>query len=154
MLIGMPGSGKSTVGKQLADQLKRAFVDADTEIVEKAGKTIPEIFAEVGEAGFRTLETQVLSELGKRSSLIIATGGGCVTREENYQLLHQNGRIFWLQRDIFSLPTDGRPLSQADKLEEMYRIRKPLYERFADRSADNNGDPAETVRAILAMEEE
>ncbi len=153
ILIGMPGSGKSTVGTMLAEKLNRKFLDADTAIIEKAGKPIPEIFSQSGESGFRELETLVLRELGKQSGLIIATGGGCVTREENYPLLRQNGHIIWLQRDIQQLPTDGRPLSQANKLSEMYQIRKPMYERFADCSVNNNGTPEQTIRQILKMED-
>lgn len=149
ILIGMPGSGKSTVGLALSETLGRRFVDADAEIVKAAGMPIPEIFAQQGESGFRAIETQVLSELGKQSGLILSTGGGCVTREENYQPLHQNGTIFCLTRDLSKLPTDGRPLSQAGHLEEMYRIRKPLYERFADHIIDNNGSPNAAVTAIL-----
>lgn len=149
VLIGMPGSGKSTVGQALAEQLGRSFVDADAEIVKVAGKSIPDIFAESGESGFRAIETQVLAQLGKRSGLIIATGGGCVTREENYPLLHQNGTIVWLKRDIELLPTEGRPLSVAGALQEMYRIRKPMYQRFADCTIENSGDIQSTVTKIL-----
>ena len=150
VLIGMPGSGKSTIGALLAKKLGRTLVDADAEIEQLAGKTIPEIFAQDGEDAFRNWETQVLAELGKRSGLVIATGGGCVTRQRNYPLLHQNGSIVWLRRDIQVLPTDGRPLSQANDLGVMYTKRKPLYEAFADFSADNNGTPDATVSAILA----
>ena len=154
ILIGMPGSGKSTVGAILAQKTGKQLVDADTYLVEKAGKTIPEIFAEGGEAAFRALETEVLNELGKRSGLILATGGGCVTREENYGLLRQNGRIFCLNRDLEKLPTDGRPLSQATGLSEMYRIRKPLYDRFADHQINNNGSPEAAAEEILKLWEE
>ena len=149
ILIGMPGCGKSTIGQLLAQKLNRKFVDADAAIVAHAGMTIPEIFAQQGESGFRKLETQVLSELGKQSGTILATGGGCVTRPENYPLLHQNGTIIWLKRNIDQLPTDGRPLSQAGKLAQMYQLRKPLYEQFADWSVENAGDPATTVSQIL-----
>ena len=154
ILIGMPGCGKSTIGKLLAEVLNRQFIDADAVITEQARKPIPEIFAESGESGFRAWETKVLGELGKQSGLIIATGGGCVTREENYPLLHQNGKIIWLQRDITKLPKDGRPLSQAGKLQDMYQIRKPLYEHFADFTVDNNQAAAQTVNDILRMEVE
>lgn len=154
ILVGMPGCGKSTVGKLLAEKLGKQFVDADEELVKTFGKSIPDIFAEEGEAGFREKETQILRELGKKSGLVIATGGGCVTQERNYPLLHQNGTIFWLKRDIAALPTDGRPLSQSNKLEEMYSIRKPMYEAFADFSVDNNGGPEDSVRQIqIALEE-
>ena len=149
VLIGMPGCGKSTVGKLLAKKLNRQFVDADAQIAENAGMSIPEIFETMGEIGFRAIESQVLAELGQKSSLVIATGGGCVTRDENYPSLHQNGTIYWLQRDIRDLATDGRPLSKTGKLEEMYQIRKPLYEQFADHIVNNTGTPMQTVKTIL-----
>ena len=95
-----------------------------------------------------------MAELGKRSGLILATGGGCVTREENYPLLRQNGSIFCLERDLEKLPTDGRPLSQSTKLAEMYRIRKPLYNRFADYAINNNGSPDAAAEDILKRWEE
>ena len=150
----MPGCGKSTVGKALADILGRSFVDADAKIVQLAGKPIPRIFAEDGEEVFREYETRVLAELGKQSCLVIATGGGCVTRQRNYPLLHQNSRILWLKRDLASLATDGRPLSQANKLTQMYEVRRPLYEAFADCAVDNNGPLEETIRAIRTKLEE
>lgn len=150
VLIGMPGSGKSTIGALLAKTLGRPMADSDRKIVELAGKTIPEIFAEDGEAAFRQLETAALEELGKLSCFVIATGGGCVTQPQNYPLLHQNSCIIYLDRDICKLPTDGRPLSQVNKLSDMYAIRKPMYEAFADFTVDNNGTPEETVNKIIA----
>lgn len=149
ILIGMPGCGKSTIGALLAQRTGKELVDADTSIVQKAGKSIPEIFAQDGENHFRNIETQVLSELGKCSGLVIATGGGCVTRKENYPLLHQNGRIIWLKRELSELPTDGRPLSQAGKLSEMYKVRAPQYDAFADLTVQNNTSPNETADEIL-----
>ena len=148
-LIGMPGSGKTTVGKLLAEKLERKFMDADVRLEEAAGRSIPEIFRQDGEAVFRRMETQVLQELGKQSGLILATGGGCVTQERNYPLLHQNSIVIWLRRDLVSLPTVGRPLSQVNSLWDMYQTRKPMYETFADHIVDNNGTPGETVREIL-----
>ena len=148
VLIGMPGCGKTTVGKALADKLGRQFFDADAEIAKKANMSIPEIFAKEGEDGFRSREIKVLSELGKQSGLVIATGGGCVTQAVNHSNLHQNGRIFWLKRQISQLPTDGRPLSQKGNLEEMYRIRKPLYEKFADVIIENE-TVEKTVQQIM-----
>ena len=152
VLIGMPGCGKSTLGKLLAERTGKQFVDTDAEIVRKAGIPIPQIFATVGEEGFRKLETEVLSDLGKESGLIIATGGGCVTRPNNYNLLHQNGHIIWIQRQISNLPTDGRPLSQQNNLETMFAVRKPLYEQFADFSVINDGSLEKTITAILQKE--
>ena len=110
--------------------------------------SIPDIFARCGEDEFRRLETEAIAQLGKRSGIIIATGGGCVTRAENYPLLHQNSAIFWLKRDISALPTDGRPRSQTGKLETMYEVRRPLYARFADHVIDNNGPLGDAVTAI------
>lgn len=151
ILVGMPGSGKSTIAALLAEQLGRSIVDADQKVIELAGKSIPDIFAEDGEAIFRQWETQALSDLGKKSQLIIATGGGCVTQQRNYPLLHQNGMIFWLQRELDLLPTDGRPLSQIQKLSDMYAMRKPMYEAFSDYQIDNNGTCQESIHQILSI---
>ena len=148
ILIGMPGCGKSTVAAALGERLGRPVLDADQVIAEQAGMSIPEIFARQGEAGFRALETRVLAELGKRSGILLATGGGCVTREDNYPLLHQNGTIFWLQRSLDALPTQGRPISQATPLDALFARREPLYRRFADRIIDNNGPLAETLKQM------
>lgn len=153
VLIGMPGCGKTTIGRLLAAKNGKSFVDADEMIVQKAGKTIPEIFSDNGETVFRAMETQVLEELGKQSGLVIATGGGCITQQRNYPLLHQNSRIIWLKRDISLLPTDGRPLSQSTQLQEMYKARKPLYEKFADDTIVNDGSPDLIAAQIAALED-
>ena len=154
VLIGMPGCGKSTVGKALAAQLGKKFTDADLITEEIAGMPIPEIFDRFGEDIFRNYETAALSKLGMLSGLVIATGGGCVVRERNYPLLHQNSTIVWLKRNISSLPTDGRPLSQQQKLSEMYQIRKPLYEAFADYEINNDGNLIETINQVTAIRED
>ncbi len=151
VLIGMPGCGKSTIGQLLSEKTGKTFVDADAEIIKIAQKTIPRIFAEDGEEVFRSLETQVLAELGKQSGLVIATGGGCVTRGRNYPLLHQNGTIFWLRRELDRLPTEGRPLSIAGNIEEMYQARQTLYSQFADHAIENNGTAEDAVNAILEV---
>ena len=150
ILIGMPGCGKSTVGKCLAEQLGRPLYDADGEIVKAIGCSIPDFFAKEGEVAFRRVETEVLAELGKKSGCIIATGGGCVTRPENYPLLHQNGKLIWLQRDITRLPKDGRPISQRTDLQSLYEARKACYERFCDIMIENDRTLQETARQILA----
>ena len=154
VLIGMPGCGKSTIGLLLAQRLGRKFVDADEEIIRLAGKSIPEMFAQDGETAFRRWETTALEDLGKQSGLVIATGGGCVTQKRNYPALHQNGNLVWLERALSLLPTDGRPLSQANRLEEMYTVRKPMYASFADVRVENAGSPEETVTEILSKLEE
>lgn len=151
VLVGMPGCGKTTIANLLSQKLDRTVIDADEEIVKLAGKTIPEIFHEDGEAVFRDYETRVLSELGKQSQLIIATGGGCVTERRNYSLLHQNSNIFWLNRNIQLLPTTGRPLSQSIPLDEMFSVRKPFYEVFSDYIVDNNGSCESTVNQIISI---
>ena len=154
VLIGMPGCGKSTIGHLLAQKTGRRFVDADQALEQSAGCNIPEIFANGGETAFRDLETKTLAEFGRESGLVIATGGGCVTKERNYPLLHQNGTIFWIRRDLGLLPTDGRPLSQSGKLTDMYHVRKPLYESFADHTIDNNGSIEAAVQSVIQILEE
>lgn len=149
ILVGMPGCGKSTIGIALSKLLGRSFVDADEFLVENVRRSIPDIFAQDGEDTFRRLETESLSELGKRSGQVIATGGGCVTRKENYPLLHQNGTIVWLQRPIEQLPTDGRPLSQKTNLAAMYRTRAPMYEAFSDCIVRNDSDTISVARKIM-----
>ena len=144
LLIGMPGSGKSTLGKILAKRLSRPFFDTDEEIVRLADKPIPEIFKEQGETGFRKLETQVLTELCKKSGTIIATGGGCVTVRENIPILSQNSVVVWLKRDLEQLPTEGRPLSLNADLQRMYEVRRPLYINCADIQVNND----DTVDAV------
>ena len=148
VLIGMPGCGKSSIARALGRTLGRPVVEADALIAEAAGCSIPEIFEREGEAGFRARETAVLREQGKRSGIILSTGGGCVTREENYDLLHQNGTIVWLQRETTRLPKEGRPISLRSDLGELYEKRRPCYERFADLVIDNNGSVRETAERI------
>lgn len=154
ILIGMPGCGKTTVGGILAQKTGKTFYDADALICQLAGRSIPEVFQEEGEDGFRRWETEALRQLGQLSGAVIATGGGCVTRAENYPLLHQNGTIFWLQRDIGLLPTDGRPLSQKNNLAQMYETRKPLYQAFSHRIVCNDGAAEETAGHILQIWED
>lgn len=151
VLVGMPGCGKSTVGRLAAARLSRPFFDADSLIAEQAGMSIPDIFAAEGESGFRRRETAVLAELGKRSGAVIATGGGCVTRPENYPLLHQNGIIIWLQRELSRLPSEGRPLSQRHSAEALYAQRKDKYAAFADCTVTSCDAVADTVAAVLEV---
>lgn len=144
LLIGMPGSGKSTLGKILSKQLSRPFYDTDEEIIRLANKPIPDIFKEQGESGFRKLETQVLTETCKKSGTIIATGGGCVTVRENIPILSQNSVVVWLKRDLEQLPAEGRPLSLNADLQRMYEVRRPLYINCADIQINND----DTVDAV------
>lgn len=151
VLVGMPGCGKSTLAAALGEALGRPVVEADALIAQAAGCSIPEIFAREGEEGFRHRESEVLREQGKRSGIVLSTGGGCVTREENYEALHQNGTIVWLRRDLAALPKEGRPISLRSDLGELFEQRRACYERFADCTVDNNGSVDETLRAILEV---
>ena len=150
VLIGMPGSGKSTLGRLAARLLSRPFLDADTIIAEKAGMSIPEIFEKEGEAGFRRRETEVLSELGKQSGVVIATGGGAVLRQENVPLLRQNGWICRLRRPVEELPMEGRPLSASlQRLKEMEVEREPYYATAADETLTNAGEPETLAKQLV-----
>ena len=154
VLVGMPGCGKTTIGHLLADKTGRRFVDTDDCIVEKLGCSIPEFFAAHDEAEFRAVEAQAIAEAGMQSGLVIATGGGCVTREENYPSLRQNGAIFFLMRDLSLLPIAGRPLSQRNSPEALYEARLPLYRRFADCEIENAGAPEDAAAQILEAYDE
>lgn len=149
VLIGMPGSGKTTIGKNLAASLHREFVDTDQLIVQKVGMSIPAYMELFGIEKFRQEEAAVIREVCKRSGLVIATGGGCVTQEENYNPIRQNGKVIWIQRAIADLPTDGRPLSQAGTLQAMYEVRRPLYSRFCDITVNNDDTVTTAIQAIL-----
>lgn len=149
VLIGMPGCGKTTVGKALARLTGKKFVDTDALIEAEAGKTIPDIFATEGEDAFRKLEHEVICRVGAEHGQIIATGGGAVTRQENQYSLEQNGRIVWLQRSLEELPTTGRPLSHKDSLAEMYRARESLYRCFSDMQIPNDGTPDEVAATMI-----
>ena len=137
MLIGMPGCGKTTVGQALAQRLGRKLVDTDVLIEEEAGRTIPEIFAQDGEEAFRRLEHEILCRVSRESGLVIATGGGVVTRPENLDPLRQNSTVIFLRRPLDQLPVDGRPISQANNLETLYQRRLPLYQQASDWAVDN-----------------
>jgi shikimate dehydrogenase len=124
-------------------------MDVDEKIEQGTGRSIPQILTQDGELAFRNLEANMLKRLGKQSGLIIATGGGCVLRPENYDALRQNGIVIWLKRSLASLPTDGRPLSNKTTAEEMYKEREPLYAGFSDLSVHNDQSPEQTVQSII-----
>lgn len=151
ILIGMPGSGKSTIGAMVAKALGRQFVDTDHLIVERVKMSIPDYMEKYGLERFRQEESSVIRDISKQSGLIIATGGGCVTREDNYRPLHQNGTVIWVNRPICKLSTEGRPLSVSGNLEDMYTARSPLYSHFADLQIDNDAEPEKAVETILKV---
>jgi len=148
VMIGMPGSGKSTVGALLAEISGRELIDTDEMVVSTAGMSIPDIFAAEGEDGFRRREREAVWEAGMKSGAVIVTGGGVVIDSRNYASLHQNGRIYWLLRDISALEKTGRPLSANTDLYAMERERRPYYEAFADVRIENNAAPGDAARAI------
>ncbi|MBR4205413.1 MAG: shikimate kinase [Clostridia bacterium] len=149
-LIGMPGAGKSTLGRALARQLGRDFVDLDDEIVKAAGKPIPEIFAEDGEPAFRDLESACLAQISARSSLVIATGGGAVIRAENRRLLRQNSTAVLLRRPLGELDSNGRPLSKLHSAEELWAARRAYYESAADAEITVEPDVSRSLEKLLA----
>ena len=148
VLIGMPGCGKSTIGNALEKLTGRPQVDLDAEIVKKAGKPIPEIFAEGGEDAFRKIESEVVREQGAQRGVILVTGGGVVTRAENYAPLRSNGRIYQICRPVEELSREGRPLSIGANLNEMAAVRMPLYQKFADAAVENNRTPEAAAEEI------
>ena len=148
VLIGMPGCGKSTLGRCLARRLGKEFLDLDRLVEERAGKTIPAIFAGEGEDAFRALESQVVREAGSRTGCVLSTGGGVVTRRENFAPLRQNGVIVHVTRPLSLLSTAGRPVSQSMELGELWERRAPLYAAFADVTVDNSGPLEETLDNI------
>lgn len=150
VLIGMPGSGKTSVGLLSAQMLGREFVDTDALVCERAGMTIPELFARQGEDGFRALEAQAVAEAGRRSGLVIATGGGAVLRRENADALRQNGFVVLLRRPLWALGTEGRPLSTDIRtLSRMQTERAPAYARCANAVVDNETTIEEAAAAVM-----
>ena len=139
VLIGMPGTGKSLIGKLLAELTGKTLQDTDAKIKEEAKMTIPEIFEKEGETGFRDRESAICKKLGKERNLIIATGGGAILRPENVDALRQNGTLVHITRSIDKLPTRGRPLSKnIETLKKMEAQRMPLYKAAADITFRNN----------------
>ena len=148
VLIGMPGAGKTVVGKALAAIMQRECIDTDALIVQKAGMSIAEIFAKYGEKAFREMESSVVADVSKKSGVILTMGGGVVLSQQNIALLRQNGRLYWLQRPLSQLARKGRPLSI--DIEAMYAQRKPLYQSASDAQMINDGvgvrETAEKIR--------
>lgn len=150
VLIGMPGCGKTTVGRILARRSGKRFVDTDAEMQKALGHSAAEIIVQYGEEFFRRLESMIIASAGKESGCVIATGGGAVTVRENYYSLHQNGRIYCLSRDLRLLETEGRPLSvNVSVLEKLLAVRQADYHRFADVNVDNNGSAEAAAKVIM-----
>ena len=149
VLIGMPGCGKSTVGRALAEAMGRRFVDLDAEIERAAGVPIPEIFARQGEGAFRDIECEQAARVGSDKALVIAAGGGAVKRGDTMRSLIQNGEAIWLRRPVERLALSGRPLSKdIETVKRMEVERAPLYQAWSAAAVDNDGDVDQAVRRV------
>lgn len=159
VLIGMPGSGKTTVGEFLSNALKRPVIDTDSFISVKAKKTIPELF-EKGEETFRSAETEAIQELAERENTIIPTGGGCILKEENMDALGQNGTIIFIDRSVENIIQDieesNRPLlaNGKERLYSLYQERIELYKKYADITVENTSTIDELLKKIIASLDE
>ena len=156
VLIGMPGSGKTSVGKLLAEMLDRTFLDLDQAVEESAGKSIPGIFAEEGEEAFRQKETACARQAAARTGLVIATGGGIVLREENMEALSATGTVVFLDRtveEICGSDLSGRPLigGDLDRVRALYDQRIGLYRRFAQLTVGSHHAPEQVAREISSL---
>lgn len=152
VFVGMPGCGKTSIGKAYASLVKRSFLDTDI-FVEQAGMPIPEIFEKYGEEAFRDKETAAIGMLSSMSEKVIATGGGAVKREKNVELMKQNGVVVYLKRDLDKLSTEGRPLSQGgdEKIRQLYEERHALYENAADVVIETHEDVEECADRLYKM---
>lgn len=150
VLIGMPSSGKTTVGAILADSLCREIIDLDDEIEKRIGCTIAEFFKSHTEKEFRDVETEITKEISRKNGVIIATGGGCILRKENVDALKSNGRLYFLDRDLESLtPTDSRPLAtKKEAIKKLYNERYHIYINVSDVRIDANLTPNEEAEII------
>ena len=151
VLTGFMGVGKSTIGKLLSEKLGFGFCDTDKEIEKNSNMSISEIFEKYGETKFREIETKVIKEIAKKQNLIIATGGGAILKKENVDALKQNGKLFFLDRDLKKLKyTSSRPLSSSiDALKNLYKIRYPIYKDVCDVRIDANCKINDVVNKIL-----
>ena len=150
VIIGMPGSGKTSTGLALSRITGRECIDIDDKIIEFAGMSIPEIFSQHGEPAFRNIESTVIRMAGMETGKIIVTGGGSVLKKQNYGPLHQNGCIFQIDRDIDLLSTEGRPLSCSREAVAMMMLKRaPLYRQFRDAKISNDRTIEETASAVL-----
>ena len=151
VLVGMPGSGKTTVGTKLAQLLNREVIDSDDEIVKDVHMTIPEYFEKYGEVEFRDRESEVTERLAQKNGVVIATGGGAVLRDKNVKMLRRNGVIVFLDRSIDNiLPTEDRPLSRdREALQKRYNERYPIYCAAADIHISAGGSVDEVAERVI-----
>lgn len=153
VLIGMPGSGKSTYGKLIAKELNKEFYDTDKVFEETFGSTPKQVILEKGEPAFRDMESEIVAKLSSKLGVVIATGGGAVLLENNRKLLKANGTVLFIDRDISLLPTDGRPLSKEYGVQKLYEEREPIYRETADITIKTDGTTIikEAVKDIIEL---
>lgn len=153
VLIGMPSCGKSTVGKKLAQYLNKKFIDVDDKIIEKINMDIASYFKKYGETSFREIESQVIEEISKENSIVISTGGGSILKENNVRYLKQNGKLFFLDRDVENLLTsDDRPLSSSlNDLLKRYEERYPIYNKVCDVKINGNLSVDKVINEIVGV---
>ena len=151
VLIGMPASGKSTVGRIIAEKLGRDLIDTDDEIVKSTSSTIPEIFKNQGEARFRDIESEVIEEISTTTGAVIATGGGAILRAKNVEALKKFGKVYFIDRPLKSLiPTADRPLSSSiEDIKKRYLERYDIYTLHADKIIDASGDAQSVAELVL-----
>lgn len=156
-LTGMPGSGKTVLGRALADRLNRAFIDLDEEIEKTSGRSISKIFEEDGEAGFRALETEALRGASERIGAVVSTGGGIVLREENWRIMDDTGLVLFIDRPPKLIAKDvnpgHRPLLQGDpnKIFDLYRARETLYRGRCHIMIPNAGDAQSALETLVSV---
>ncbi len=151
VLIGMPGSGKTTIGKELGTLTGRAVIDTDELIKAAIGCNPGDYLREHGEEAFRKIESDLLTRFRKTTGLILSTGGGAVLRSENVECLREHGILVWIRRPLEDLDIQGRPLSQQKPIEELYAEREPLYRDAADLILDNTSSPEEAADLLLLL---
>ena len=150
VLVGMPGCGKTTIGNAVANLSGKAFIDCDDEFKKKFGISPAQAIETLGEEKFRQMECEITLDVGKLTNCVIATGGGIVTQKENCDPLHQNGRIFFIERAPELLSVEGRPLSKSIGTDALYKKRLPLYLEFSDYKVENK-DAKNTARTIIEI---
>ncbi len=151
VFVGMPGSGKTTLSNMIAEKLNRSVIDTDDMIVEKEGRSIPEIFASDGEDYFRQVESDCIKVACSSEKTVIATGGGAILREDNRRAIMRNAIVIWLNSPIENLARDGRPLSSNDdsKMQKMLEQRTPLYKKVSNITVEVDKDPQKTATLIM-----
>ena len=153
VIIGMPGSGKTTICQELATMSKKEYVDVDFFIERQCNKKIPQIFAQYGEEYFRKLESEMIQSVSIKKNAVISTGGGCVKNKDNIDNLKKNAIIIYVKRDLEKLETSGRPLSSGgiESVKKLFEERKELYEKYSDFQVENNTDISDCVGKIYRV---